>query len=333
MSKKETKISLLYRLIGVVVALWIGSWFIVNWLNDNAPEQGQFGDKFGFVNSLFSGLALAGIIFSIILQRDELYLQRQELQETRREFKQQNFETTFFNLVRNQHEIVYSIKTTITNLTYLTKTHSLDLNGRDFFVYCKRELNRIGTALKHKKFGIYQKEYYENLPEEEEELPPWETDHEAEILTEAKIEYTNLYYSITKENWEKAKNNTEVEIGRKSYAFFFNRYHYVIGHYFRHLYHILKFLDQTEHEEKKLYSSTEDIKLVSEKYQRYAQFVQAQMGTPELLLLFYNCLSFPKLLALCKKYSLLENLTQEDLISPQHLVPGVNFKSRKKLIE
>lgn len=71
---------------------------------------------FGSVNALFSGLALAGIIFTILLQRKELGYQRNELRLTREEFKTQNetlklqrFENTFFNLVSIHHKIVDSI--------------------------------------------------------------------------------------------------------------------------------------------------------------------------------------------------------------------------------
>lgn len=51
------------------------------------PEMGQFGDMFGAVNTLFSGLAFAGIIYTILLQRNELSLQRKELEDTRAELK------------------------------------------------------------------------------------------------------------------------------------------------------------------------------------------------------------------------------------------------------
>jgi len=48
-------------------------------------DRAQFGDMFGATNPLFSGLAFAGVIYAIVLQRNELRLQRQELAETRRE--------------------------------------------------------------------------------------------------------------------------------------------------------------------------------------------------------------------------------------------------------
>ena len=49
--------------------------------------RGQFGDLFGAVTALFTGLAFAGVIYTIILQREELRLQRQELSLTRAELE------------------------------------------------------------------------------------------------------------------------------------------------------------------------------------------------------------------------------------------------------
>ncbi len=61
-------------------ALWVGHAFFPNW-----QERGQFGDLFGSVNALFSGLAFAGLIYAILLQRQELSLQRAELKLQREE--------------------------------------------------------------------------------------------------------------------------------------------------------------------------------------------------------------------------------------------------------
>ncbi|NVJ46995.1 MAG: hypothetical protein HWE21_10830 [Cytophagia bacterium] len=55
-------------------------------------NRGTFGDSFGALNAMISGLAFAGIIYTIILQQnqlkmqsEELGLQRNELELTRRE--------------------------------------------------------------------------------------------------------------------------------------------------------------------------------------------------------------------------------------------------------
>lgn len=63
------------------VAIWCVVGFIP-WGTWSKQDAGQFGDSFGFVNSLFSGLALAGVIVAIALQTVELRYQRRELQES-----------------------------------------------------------------------------------------------------------------------------------------------------------------------------------------------------------------------------------------------------------
>src|SRR5687768_11681898 len=100
-----------YRVIFLLVLLlWGLCWFLSYLIIDGGTEawalRGQFGDMFGAINALFSGLAFAGIIITILLQGRELALQRNELSLTRKEFKQQNetlwlqrFENTFFNLL------------------------------------------------------------------------------------------------------------------------------------------------------------------------------------------------------------------------------------------
>jgi hypothetical protein len=52
-------------------------------LTDNAwGNRGNFGDYFGSLETLFSGLAFAGVIYAILLQQDELTLQRKELKRS-----------------------------------------------------------------------------------------------------------------------------------------------------------------------------------------------------------------------------------------------------------
>lgn len=81
---------------------------------------------FGAVNALFSGLAFAGVIIALFMQRDdlrmqrkELALQRKEIEQTneelegqKKEFEEQNktlriqrFENTLFNMLSQQQEI------------------------------------------------------------------------------------------------------------------------------------------------------------------------------------------------------------------------------------
>lgn len=112
-------------LFGFVLTVWVLTGFF---LADD-PQRGTFGDMFGSVNALFSGLAFAALIYTIFLQRRELKLHHKELELTHVEMKaqviqlqaqnatlkKQSFEDTFFQLLRLQNDI----------------TNSIDLNARE----------------------------------------------------------------------------------------------------------------------------------------------------------------------------------------------------------
>jgi len=64
----------------LVVVLWVVYGVVVTNLNlKDWAERGLFGDMFGGLNALFSGLAFAGLICAIWMQRTEIQLQRNDL--------------------------------------------------------------------------------------------------------------------------------------------------------------------------------------------------------------------------------------------------------------
>lgn len=85
------------------------SWTVSGWLNYclyESGERGQFGDTFGAVNALFSGLAFATLIYTMLLQRDELKLTHAGMDEQQRQMKaqtatleKQQFESTYFQML------------------------------------------------------------------------------------------------------------------------------------------------------------------------------------------------------------------------------------------
>lgn len=78
-----------YWMFFLVVIIFFVGWWLICFLIDEPGDRGTFGDQFGFVNTLFSGLAFAGMIFTILLQKEELALQRKELEENRVEMTKQ----------------------------------------------------------------------------------------------------------------------------------------------------------------------------------------------------------------------------------------------------
>ncbi len=96
---------------GIIFAvILITIWFVFFNFNNGTPwdVRGQLGDSFGSLNALFSGLALAGIIFTILLQRRELSMQREELKLQRNEMiaTRKEFATNrLTNIIYNQIDI------------------------------------------------------------------------------------------------------------------------------------------------------------------------------------------------------------------------------------
>ena len=66
-----------------VVCLWTVCTIAIYWLFPDWQTRGAVGDSFGAVSALFSGLAFAGLIYALHLQRKELIYQREELLATR----------------------------------------------------------------------------------------------------------------------------------------------------------------------------------------------------------------------------------------------------------
>ena len=210
-NKSRLWIWIVLAIIGVIAA-WGLSWWLINRNIDCATDRGTFGDMFGAVNALFSGLAFAGLIVTLLYQKEELKLQREELAQTREELKgqreefeeqnktmkRQRFENTFFNMLSLQQEIV-------ANLSYDEVERVMDFS------------NPLKNNVKH---TIY---------------------NGRTIFREM---YLNLTVSIP-------GNHSYMGIKRAIEANDYGVYSYIssttrFDHYFRHLYRIFKYVDSTE---------------------------------------------------------------------------------------
>jgi len=114
-------------LVVVIVALlWACFPYMPTWVFPRATGiefRAQFGDSYGVLNTLFSGLAFTGIIFSILIQSRELKATNKsfedlaaESEKQRLQFEKQSnvmdrqlFEGTFFQLIKLHNEVVESI--------------------------------------------------------------------------------------------------------------------------------------------------------------------------------------------------------------------------------
>lgn len=226
-------------------------------------KSGVFGDSFGLLTALFSGLAFGGLIIAILLQkedlglqreelrlnREELRLNREELQLSRKEMKIQNFENTFFQMLRLHNEIVSGI-----DLSKDRPTGPVLTTGRDCFTAFTTRLGKIFNVL------------------------------------------------VTKEDYDPKSLDTV----STAYDKFWKINQQELGHYFRYLYRIYRFVNESENAKKSFYTG----------------IIRAQLSDRELLLLFYNCLSRNGLLKfkpLAEKYALFDNLPSNTLFDQSHM--------------
>lgn len=240
----------------------IGIWVLLGLYASTRSSPGVFGDMFGAVNALFSGLAFAGLIYAILLQRIELKLQREELVATRgelagqkaqmeaqnRTLRKQNFEDTFFQLLRLHNDIVNAID--------LVKTGEGNriTKGRDCFSVFYKRLR-----------GVY-----------------------------------------AQDQGARTKGGADtLFVLNEVYLRFYKGYEAELGHYFRSLYNIVKFIKNSDVTDKRLYTN----------------LVRAQLSSYELLLIFYNCLSEmgrDKFKPLTVEFNLLKHFQTDRLLNSNH---------------
>jgi hypothetical protein len=280
-----TKWAWIFVWVGFLIGV-IGLIFFIVSGSDNVYSLNLLGDFYGgTVASLWS---LAGLFFIYVAflgqkqqllnqqieimysqlevkyTRLELEGQKKEMIEQNKTLRQQRFENTFFQLLRNHQEIVNAID--------LRKATNMTLQGRDCFRHFNDKFNEsVGNTLGDIK-GIAHT-----------------------------IKGYMKFYDVNQAN---------------------------LGHYFRHMYRILKFIDESEE-----ISDTEKYK--------YSNFLRALLSSYELVLIFYNGLGDygkEKFKPLIEKYSILKNLdwkllkNQKDVEEYQKLA-FLGSAKRKELLQ
>ena len=170
-----------------LLILW-GVWIFPDFV-PHVEKRGQWGDSFGFVTALFTGLAFAILIWTLHVQQQELALQKEQLQK-------QNFGNAFFQLLSLHNDIVNAIE-------IQGRAH-----GRGCFI-------RMLNDLKEEHYPEIQQAANSNTPEAkilndtyESFLIPYEpvvgyyfrhlynvvkfVDHHSDLLEEDTKRYTNL---------------------------------------------------------------------------------------------------------------------------------------------
>lgn len=103
----------------------------------------------------------------------------------------------------------------------------------------------------------------------------------------------------------KLPSKDELIIINAAYITFYNRYQSDLGHYFRNIYNIIKFVDNSHVSDKEM----------------YVNYIRAQLSSHELVMLFYNCLSMygcERFKPYVQDYEFLENMDFSLLIDFSH---------------
>lgn len=293
---------------------------------------GMVGDFVGgIVGTLWSLTGVILFFLALRLQSKELSLQIKEMRETRNVFHIQQFESTFFNLIKTHNEIRDSIKID-RNKDKEFSTPELYI-GIDAFEFLKNYI-KIEKRLLENNIKVM----------------------EGEKIDENLMKFKEFYFIDFEEYKTKENINSKI-----LYKMTFLRYYNELSHYFRNLYHILLFIKESE--ELELFENShraligekntilingknvDDIR-IRKKYKKYSQFLQAQMSNSELFLTFYNALFFSKLKRLVQYYDLVENLNKDDLLYPGNdedfykeyfyeleKIPALNLKNKEDLLK
>jgi hypothetical protein len=321
------KVAYLFVIIGLFTLVWFLSILTIDrCTNTNSipflEGASRIGDFIG---------GLVGVFFTLVgvfLLFENLSLQRKELTENRNLILQQQFESTFFSLLNSQRQI--------TNELFLPSNYPDKISGRRFFDYVSEETWKIYIYISEKKY-LSDNENEENFLFKFVENYAKTADMDGPFR---RHEFIRQYFSLME---KVGRFNSERKILKETYFLLFKYYHPIYGHYFRNLYHILKFIHKNEVEE--CARTTNNQELIYEKYKGYSDIVQAQLSSFELFLLFFNGLCFEEMKKLIHYYNFLENLAVEDLIKDEHVSQysdeeiggikyrAVNFKRRREIVQ
>ncbi|HEY8094821.1 MAG TPA: hypothetical protein VIE65_01830 [Methylobacter sp.] len=96
--------------------------FVTSTATDWKTNLGAFGDSFGVVNTLFTGLTFSGLIINLLQQREEIKIQKEDLLESRKQFSRSADAqektarlAAFFDLLKEYNERIETLSTKISD--------------------------------------------------------------------------------------------------------------------------------------------------------------------------------------------------------------------------
>lgn len=273
----------------------------------DTEKLGHFGDFVGgFLGTILTIAATIFVYKTYISQKNELQLQRALI-------SQQQFETTFFNMLELHRNIKNSLSINIYDL--ITKPYIIGITSDNMSINTGR-LEDFDT-LTGKKVFIKLIEDFERLYNHFPHINP---DYRISSEIDDKIE-NNGYGLLGTNTCDIYNTSSDLRKLKFKYDIFHAEHFKLIGDYLRNVYHILKFLSN-----KKKEFSLNNINI---NVKDYADIFQSQMSYMELALVFYNGFKFRKARKLIKEFNFIENVHQSNLLLKDLKIPSLgNIKSK-----
>lgn len=263
------------------------------------PDCLKFTESTGWIGDTLGGITAPFIGFvNIILLIWTLWKQMDFNKEQLTVQKNEQFKTAFFQMLQTQRELLHEVKG-----TFLSRNMKGEINGGkvaslDYFRDAGLELEMV--------FNVLDGEIAS------EELVCKNVKEKYRISDEVQTSYNH------------ADNEEQLRIAYKQ---FFD-VHIEMANYFRHLYHILKFISEEKKDSLKNLSNENETD-IAKWYKGYADMLQATLSAEELKIAYYNCSAFDNARELFKEFQFVENLTKKNLIRPdKDVMEGFMIKER-----
>jgi len=230
----------------VIILIWGFSDLWINYLFGSRGNDISFNDTFNSISALFSALAFAGLIITILIQRQDINKQT-SINNI------QNFENNFFRLLEQHHKIIDSF---VIEIKPNKKNDTIEP-----YPFDKKVVSQLDA------FDYLAKDFKHRYEEVKKIRFPSDKSHKT-VFVHAYLHHI------------------------------FRKYGFMLGHYFRNLYHVIKYIDESK-----------SLKTWDEKY-KYVRILRAQLSAPEINLIAWNGLSMygKGFKPLIENYRLLKNM-------------------------
>lgn len=257
---------------------WLGEFLrLIHWTGpDHAAATGQFGDSFGALNTLFSGLAFAVLIVTLLLQRHEMEEQRREFRRNRdiaerqeTALRRQTFEATLFQWLGLHHQLVDRINFEFTRTHYQAGRPHFEhdaANGRN--ALAKIWQSRIRRRLVAQITELSQKR--EHIPDLLTAV--YDAINALEAGNEPAGDIQGVLGTATPDD-----TTFVVQMFREVYEETYYEYEHQFDHYLRSVFRLFRWILLSE--------------WPTELKREYVGIVRAQISWVELAFLLLNCLT------------------------------------------